>query len=420
MSQPFNVNSFLEQLHSATPQARSNEPRQNILTYIHLAVESNFGKYQVFPMISEVTGNPYTYLYRTREINIPRKGTQDQFKWHKILPVNAYQFVDSTGRLVSSLTSAETDLLTKAQGIFDTLNDLFPESMGDKKKKDLMRVKDYTIFNAYVINKYGEKDLIKPERSKFPALFVCTSKKFAGEITKDIQMQSTNYGGNEFITQVYNRELSNRTGWLVFTIGKETQGFGYRIGVSHAANLAQNVSGIYTISQEEADAMKDPVKNFLGFQAGDKPNMFNQEIIEYEIEEMSKLIARVNSASVAFNASSVSNAQVNTAMAQQAPSPVYTPDPIVAKYQQEHQNVAPQQTMSQTQDQISSNNTDVYSNPPAAQIDPVTGAPVNYGQAPQPSASQFGYSAPSFANPQDQQGQIQNPFLTAQENPFKR
>jgi hypothetical protein len=274
-----NVQSFLEQLQNATPQPRSNEPRTNVLNYIHLSVPENFGKYQVFPMISEITGNPFTYLYKTREVNLLRKGTQDKMAWHKILPLGAYQFVDSTGRLVSSLTQAESDLLVKAQGIYDTLDGVMPDSMGDKKKKDILRSKDYTVFNAYVINKYNEADMARPERSKFAALFVCTSKKFAGEITKDIQLQSTNYGGTEFVTSIYNRELANRTGWLIFTIGKETQGFGYRIGVSHAANLPANVVGGFSISNEEAAAMSDPVKNFLGWQASDKPNMFNQELL---------------------------------------------------------------------------------------------------------------------------------------------
>lgn len=411
-----NVQSFLEQLQNATPQPRSNEPRTNVLNYIHLSVPENFGKYQVFPMISEITGNPFTYLYKTREVNLLRKGTQDKMAWHKILPLGAYQFVDSTGRLVSSLTQAESDLLVKAQGIYDTLDGVMPDSMGDKKKKDILRSKDYTVFNAYVINKYNEADMARPERSKFAALFVCTSKKFAGEITKDIQLQSTNYGGTEFVTSIYNRELANRTGWLIFTIGKETQGFGYRIGVSHAANLPANVVGGFSISNEEAAAMSDPVKNFLGWQASDKPNMFNQELLEYTIEEMSKLIARVNSASVSFSSGAVNAAQVSTAQQSVAPQPAYTPDPMVAKYQQEHNQVAPQQGMVQTPGQVSANNTGVYSNPPAAQIDPVSGAPVNLGAAPQP---QYGYTAPSFASA-PQAGSAPNPFISAQENPFKQ
>jgi hypothetical protein len=306
--------------------------------------------------------------------------------------------------------------LVKAQGIYDTLDGVMPDSMGDKKKKDILRSKDYTVFNAYVINKYNEADMARPERSKFAALFVCTSKKFAGEITKDIQLQSTNYGGTEFVTSIYNRELANRTGWLIFTIGKETQGFGYRIGVSHAANLPANVVGGFSISNEEAAAMSDPVKNFLGWQASDKPNMFNQELLEYTIEEMSKLIARVNSASVSFSSGAVNAAQVSTAQQSVAPQPAYTPDPMVAKYQQEHNQVAPQQGMVQTPGQVSANNTGVYSNPPAAQIDPVSGAPVNLGAAPQP---QYGYTAPSFASA-PQAGSAPNPFISAQENPFKQ
>lgn len=411
-----NVEMFLEQLAAATPKSRSDEPRNSVLNYINLSIPDNFGKYQVFPMISEVTGLPFTYLTKTREINLPRLGT-DQYKWYKLLPLNAYQFMDSTGRLVSSLTDGEADLLNKAYGLFDSLNASLPDTFNDKKKKDIVRVKDYTIFNAYVINKYSS-DVNKPERSNFAALFICSSKRFSGEINMDIQMQSTNYGGTGFVSDIYNRKLTGRTGWLIFSIGKATQGFGYSVGVSHAANLAPNVTGGYSISEEQANAMKDPVRNFLAWQSGPEgKSTFNREVIEYIINQMTQMYSKINSASVSYSTNSVSQAQVNTAVgAVQQRNPQQYVDPIVAQYNAQHSNVAPQQTMVQTPSQVAANNTNVYSVPPAAQIDPVTGAPSNMGT---PQQSSFGYNAPSFANPSAGQGQP-NPFLNAPANPFSK
>ena len=60
-----NVEMFLEQLAAATPKARNDEPRSSVLNYVNLSIPDNFGKYQVFPMISDVTGLPFTYRWRS-------------------------------------------------------------------------------------------------------------------------------------------------------------------------------------------------------------------------------------------------------------------------------------------------------------------------------------------------------------------
>lgn len=427
----FDVTNFLAGLQSAQPKPRdfSQEQKPKVLESIYLSVPENLGKYQVFPMNSTVTGLPFVYMNRTREFYMERRfvnrdPSKDKlYAWYKLLPHSAYQFMDSTGRLVSSLTQAESDLLTKAHSVFDNLSKVL-EAAG--KNKGLVRYKNYTIFNAKCINKYKVSDITKPERSNFAALFVCTARDFANAVQTNINDSQFRFGGNnDWVSQVYNRELTNRTGWLVFTINKASNNIGYVVTASHDANLPSSATDGMIITQEEADAMQDPVKNFLRWQAGEQDNLFNSQLIQEVIDEMTKLTIQyqsigstVNMGMVAAATQATAQASIVTPKTQQ----VNTIDPMVAAYQQT--NVAPQQSSVQSPEQIAANNTNPFVNPPAAQMDPVNQVPVNMGQQPQ---QENPYIQPSFAkqfNPQGQPQQPQmdqsNPFLNAAANPYKQ
>ena len=120
-------------------------------------------------------------------------------------------------------------------------------------------------------------------------------------------------------------------------------------------------------------------------------------------------------------AATQATAQSATIAPQQA-TPV-TNDPMVAAFQQN--NVAPQQTMSQSPEQMAVRNDNPFVTPPAAHMDPVTQMPINVGQQAQPQQQ---YVQPQFAQQQyyqqpSQQGQSEqtnNPFLNAGENPYKQ
>lgn len=428
MNNEWNVQNFLNQLRNAQPQPRTNEQKSPTLRKTYLALTENLGRYQIFPMISTVTGMPFEYLYKTREVNIVTGKNQDgtdRSAWHKLLPVSAYDFVDNTNRRVSSLTQAEHDLLESAYGVFDKMWEVIPES----QRKDYCRIKNYTVGNAHVINRYGLKDQTKPIESNFDTLLVCTSKDFANAINKDIEMQMINFGNDpSFLGQIYNRQLEGRTGWLIFNIQTAANGIGYSVSASHTANLNPMATEGLVITKEGADLMTDPVRAFLGWQAG-KEKLFNEQLITNIIEEMNKTISKyVNSAVYVDNSQM---AQATVATAQPAPA-APTNDPMMAAFnQQQSQMSAPTLTV---EEQMAKND-NPFVTPPAAQFDPMSGVPNNYGNPQQG----YGYQQPQFAQnpPQftgDQQGsmppysqpqfaqrpQVANPFDTAESNPYKQ
>lgn len=429
----FDITNFLAGLQNAQPKPRETnfEQKPKVLEKVYLSVPDNLGKYQVFPMNSVVTGFPFVYMNRTREFYMERKivnrdpSKEKLYAWYKLLPHSAYQFLDSTGRLVSSLTQAESDLLSAAHATFDKLSNILDQA---NKSKGLIRYKNYTIFNAKCINKFRLGDVTKPERSNFSALFVCTARDFANAVQTNINDSQFRFGGNnDWVSQVYNRELTNRTGWLVFTISKASNGIGYSVTASHDANLPASATEGFVITDEEAEAMKDPVSNFLGWQAGDSKNLFNAQLIQEVIDEMTKTMVQYQSVGSTVNmgmvtAATQATAQAATIAPQQA-TPV-TNDPMVAAFQQN--NVAPQQAMSQSPEQMAVRNDNPFVTPPAAHMDPVTQMPINVGQQAQQPQQQ--YVQPQFAQQQyyqqpSQQGQpeqVNNPFLNAGENPYKQ
>lgn len=429
MSNDWNVQSFLNQLKEAQAKPRSNEPKGPSLEKTYLNYPDNLGRYQIFPMISTVTGMPFEYLYKTREVNLVTGTNQDGTKrttWHKLLPLSAYNFIDSTGRLVSSLTMAERELLESAYGVFDRLMEVVPES----NRKDICRYKNYAVGNAYVINKFGLKDQTKAVRSKYSTLLVCTSKDFANALDRDIKMQLINFGNDySFLNQIYNRQLKNRTGWLIFNIQLAANGIGFSVSASHTANLNPAATEGLEISEEEAELMQDPIKNFLGWQAGED-KLFNPGLITKIIEEMNIIISKASSTSSLVDINKV--AQATTSKSQSAYSgQVTTNDPMIASAQ------SFQSRPIQNQEQMNQNNDSPFSTPPAAQFDPVAQVPNNYNQfGNSPSQGNpglpedqlanpnsgpsygYGYQQPSFAQQAQGDQGISNPFDKVDANPY--
>lgn len=428
MNNEWNVQSFLEQLRSAQPQPRTNEQKSPTLEKTYLNLPDNLGRYQIFPMISTVTGMPFEYLYKTKEVNIvtgKNSDGADRYSWHKLLPISAYNFVDNTGRLVSSLTKSESDLLQSAYGVFDRMWEVVPENL----RKDICRVKNYTVGNAYVINKFGLKDNTKPLRSGFSTLLVCTSKDFANAINKDIEMQMINHGNDtSWLSEIYNRKLDGRTGWLIFNITNAANGIGFSVSASHTSNLAPSATEGIRIPEDQAELMKDPIRTFLGWQAG-QDKLFNERLITNIIEEMNKIISKYTSSSAYVNVNQVAQATLATAQSV-APKVAPTLDPMIAAI---NSHEAPQMSVVKTPDQMAKVNDDPLMTPPASQFDPMSGIPNNYGQFQQPqfgspqmngTMSQNAYVQPSFAQqPPQQPQQVQvnddtNPFVNAQANPY--
>lgn len=392
------VNDFVSKLEQNAPGAKNFE-KQRKLEKIYLNVPVNFGRYQVLPLPSVVTGYPYVELPYTREINIPIKniksdGTEVVYNgWIKLLPTRAYTVRDETGRETSSLTAANEALLQKAYTIHEELcKELdFKNNAIDPVIGKLLRKKNYTLFHAYCVNKWSIDNIRVPERQNFSALFVATSRKFSESLSENISqfsLVSADSVPEGWLNQIYNRELTGRTGFLMFSVQKNATAPGFAFSASHAINKGEYLKDI-SIDKEDMDLMSDPIETFLGWQCprdiNSKPVgqrcLFNEELINKAINFMSQQLAAiritkqnggdVNAAIAATNEEVLKNQVPTNTMGQT------TNDPMLAQMADKAASMNRGQNIPNNPQSVVNKNTDPFSNPPAAHIDPITASPVN-------------------------------------------
>lgn len=399
----FNVNDFLKTLENSKPQAANTMARDRNLEKVYLNFPDNYGKYQVFPMNSTVTGFPFVALHDTKEVKVHRQTTlqdgtvQTYEPWIKLLPKSAYVMCDQTGRVVSSLTGDEAQLLDAARALWDQLYEEMGGNQktqdGQNKAKDYLRRRHYTVFNAKCLNKWSLDDPRTPKRQNFAGLFVCTAKGFSQAISDNIEDGKISHGGDiQWLNQIYNRDLDHRQGYLIFSIALNQGGkIGYTVTATHESDKGQYLTN-FGVTPEEAELMQDPVATFLGWQAGKEGNgrLFNRQLIQETIDFMTQELAAVRMAK--STGMSLEDAIANTvATATVGVSAVaQSVDPMLAATQAQ---AAPQVT---NPGAVFTDNNTPFQNPPAAQIDPISQAPVNPGN---------GFSQPAFA-----QGFGANPF----------
>jgi hypothetical protein len=397
-----NVNDFVAKLEQNQPSANKNFKNQRKLDKVYLNVPDNFGRYQVLPMDSVITDFPYVELPGTREINIPRKniksdGTESVYDaWIKLLPKSAYTMKDETGREVSSLTAADEQLLNQAYSLHQQLWDELDarNNAMDKTIGKLIRRKNYCIFHAFCINRWKLNDNRSPERQNFSALFVVTSKHFSETLKEDMNnFGIVNTVGDDWLASVYNRELTNRDGFLMFTVQKNQVQPGFQFSVAHAVGKADYLKNI-SINQEDADLMSNPVETFLGWQAQrndgvavEKRRLFNPVLIQQAIDFMTKQLAQIRLAKQ--NGTDIAEAIKATneeALRSQQPTTVMgqtTNDPVLAQHAEQY---AASQNVAANPQAVVEKNTDPFSSPAAAHFNPMGGV----------ETSSNGFTAPSF------------------------
>lgn len=400
------VEDFMAKLAAQTaPMTKSNNQTNNrVIEKISLNFPGNFGRYQVLPMDSVVTDYPYVTLFNTREICIPRKqvavdGTETDYNaWIKILPKSAYQMKDLTGRVVSSLTAEDERLLGEAYSVFDQLFDEIDARNNLEVSKELCRKRNYTIFHAMCLNKWDFEDSRAPKKQNFCGLFVCTAKGFINAVEDNINERNLMNGGDaSWVPGVYSRELTGRDGFVMFSISRSKTSAGYTVSVSHETGRSQMLAGV-TIPEEEAEMMKDPVANFLGWQANREENvpaeqrrLFNANLIKEAIEFMTSQLAAVRTAKASgTNVKDAIDATTRAALANFKPAQPKTNDPMLQ--QQAQAQAAPQVSP----ERVVANNNAPFQTPPSALIDPITGAPATANPVQQPQQQQAPFTAPGF------------------------
>lgn len=396
MSQNFNITNFLKNLEQNQPKSnRFRIKQESKIEKIYLSHPDWYGKYQIFPMISTSTGQPFTFMKKTREIKLSRKivtqaGEEKEFEsWIKILPAEAYTMPSPDGQIVSSLTAGDEELLSNVQASFDNL---YEELGGTSKERNpelnktigYMRRRNYTMFYARCLNHWLENNQRSPKHTNFSALFICSAKGFPEVIQNNINDTVIQYGDpSTWIDKIYNRNLSNREGFLLFSI---SLGFGSNVGYTLSAQHIINpqLVGNEIIPSDEAELMTDPVEGFLGWQASRKEpgRLFNKELMEETLNTINKQLAAVR-ATKGVNMDAAANATTETAMASQPQQVPGSIDPMLRSQYEAHNFSNPQAVVD--------GNTDPYKNPPAAQIDPISQQPIN------PNSGSAPFVSPAFA-----------------------
>ena len=386
MAQNFNIANFLQNLELNQPKSRDQQKSDVKIEKIYLSHPDWQGKYQILPMVSSKSGLPIEFIKRVREIKLPRKITMSDGKevesvnWIKILPVEAYTMQSADGQLVSSLTSADEDLLRQVQSSFDILYD---ELGGNTKDRDeqqnktikYMRRRNYSLFYGRCINHWGLSDPRNPKHSNFSALFICSAKGFPEMVKGNINDSVITYGDPEtWINQVYSRELTGRTGFLLFSISLNTSGqIGYSVTVQHV--IGNHQVSTQVIPEDEAEVMQDPIEGFLGWQAdkNEPGRLFNRKLMEETLATINQQIAATRAAR-GIDSSVAAAATSGTAFASQSMNVPQTNDPML-----QGQGMYSQPTGMTNPGAVVNNNTNPFQTPPAAQIDPITQEPINSG-----------------------------------------
>lgn len=386
------VDDFLARLVANAPKDKKEFEQTNnrSLEKVFLNFPGNFGRYQVFPMGSVLTESyPFVTLFGTREICIPRKmvdqnGTETRYNfWVRILPKDAYMMRDINNRVVSSLTALDEQILNQAYAIWDELWKEVDAKNNLEIQKTFIRKRNYTIFHGMCLNKWDPNESRHPSRQNFCALFVCTAKGFLNCIQDNIQEKSLMRGGdNQWLTEVYNRQLSGRTGFLMFSVNSKKDGSaGFAITTTH--EMGNDAFKGIEISPEDAELMSDPVYTFLGYQANrDDQNpigqkrLFNQTLMNEAITYMSEQLAAIRTRGEQDVKEVIKNISDEVLSRQVVTPRKMTNDPMLNDAMNSNQHVDGQMGVINPE-AISKNNTEPFSSSPVFHADPVTGQPVN-------------------------------------------
>jgi hypothetical protein len=392
------VMSRLGQLEAQAQQkkAYSNVSKKKVET-VHFGDSNQHGSYQLIPLPNPVYGpTPYVLLNGVKQFKVKKQFGDKSYDYtRKILPLAAYDIIEAgSGRIVSSLTGEDIALHKEAEKLW---NDLYRKMGGYKKQDERSKeetamlldskrgvsTKNYTIFNAWVVNRYDGSNLRKVIKSNYGALIVVPSAAMIQSIKENIiQISQLQYGGgSDWLNNIYSTDTKSRMGSIMLNV---TRQLGYKITVQHSVS---NVPIDINLSEEENTVMSNnPVENFIGFsnipegESEKDPGqrkLFSKEYYQTMIDELKSLNAAFDSG----------YQNIPQAPAEPYRGPVQgSADPFLNPTQ------APQQVVAQP------NVITAQPQPQVAHVDPVSGQ-----NAFQQNAFQGFGGASSFSNPFMQQ-----------------
>ena len=303
------LTNFMERLtkQSGSPATRTFNRLTRKIDRISVNNPETLGRYQVLPINSAVTEFPFI-SGRVRQISLPRRrmdesGEEQNYNaWIHIPSFEFFQMRDATDRVVSSLTAEDEKLLSSTYNLWEELYSEVDGKTNYPVVKDFIRAKNMTVFSAYCMNfwKYGSNNRT-PDRQNFSALFMITTKNFIQSVEANINDKNLTEGGPDWIYNVYNNQLKNRDGFLMFSVNKDKTAKGFTASATHEFGRSSMLSGV-EIPQEDFDAgMDDPVSLFLGWQANsaerEKPSgsrrLFNAALMKEACSYMGTLLSAI-------------------------------------------------------------------------------------------------------------------------------
>lgn len=405
------VNDFLEKLQANLPKKRdASLMNQRKLPVTYLNFKNNLGRYQVLPCDSVITDFPYAVLNNTYEVNVKRRSkaadgsevVNDAYIKLFHPDSDMYKMKDMTGRVVSSLTQSDLDLITQARGLFEELwEELDGRNNREEYVTSLLRKRNYTIFYGYCLN-FWANDSRTPTKSNFSTLFVVTSKQFLPTVYANIEEKTAMEGGETgWLANIYNRQASGRDGFLVFSVTNDPSRVGYLVTSSHEFGRSKQLENV-VIPEEDMELMVNPCTTFLGWQApkgieDENPmnaRLFNPQLYREAVNFLSEQLAAVRTAkSLGTDIAEAIQNITNKTLAAQPVRGSQTNDPVLAGQQAKadfNPNVGanPQRVVENTTAET------VFTSPAAAQLDPVSGMPVGNDK---PASNPFGEPAQTGA-----------------------
>lgn len=405
------VEEFLKNLNgtsSAGGNRNGGQPQTppTAVKKVYLTHAETLGRYLILPVPSLVGNRPFTLLHGTREVRMPfaMKSGDNYESWVKVLAPENYQHVDQqTGQVVSSLTEGDVALLREINSAWEELYLALGGRDNWFEIAKVIRRKNYTLFHAQTLGFWkggSPREHIKLNESN---LFIVTAKNFTEAISEGIDTFRTTCDNplyaedsSDWISQVHNRELTGRTGYLFITVLKDNPGF-----KSSAAYTVDSDKYVHeSISEADMKDMANPLEQFLGWQGrgdryeSDAPaesrNLFNRELMikvrDFLVGQLAMAQAgQIGAGTTAAQAATNSLVHEQPIERKVAPS-MFTQDPVLREMasQQQQVNTAPQATMMPNNANVATNpeeirerNTNPFQTPPAAHLDPIQGTPFN-------------------------------------------
>ena len=312
------VDDFMSKL---SKQTSNGNQKSRVFNYQTRKIEKlslnhpeHLGRYQVIPFNNVVTNFPYL-SGQVKQINLPRKtidqsGQESVYNaWIHIPAPGFYQMLDMSGRTVSSLTTEDENLLATASTLWEELYTELDCKNRWSETKDIIRRRNYTLFTGYCLNfwKAGSANNRVPDRQNFSALFMITTRGFMDNVENNINDKSIMEGGDKsWVDKIYNNDLTNRDGFILFSINRAQDRAGFTSSVQHEFGRSQMLSGIEIPKEDFEAGMEDAMSLFLGWQASnldnDKPygcrRLFNANLIKETCNYMSNLLASIRAAKV--------------------------------------------------------------------------------------------------------------------------